>query len=75
LERYLITIIPTLEAPHAGISGPYSTEADLNIAAIANPIGPNDRFYNLIVDEHGIQQASVYHPHASHTIHHPNSDP
>ena len=68
MERYLITILPTLQAPQAGINGPYATEADLNAAAIANPIGPNDRFYNLIVDDNGIQQVSVYHPHAPRAL-------
>jgi hypothetical protein len=61
--------------PQAGINGPYATEADLNAAAIANPIGPNDRFYKLIVDEHGIQHASVYQPHVPHTIQHLNGEP
>ena len=75
MERYLITILPTLQAPQAGIKGPYATEADLNAAAIANPIGPNDRFYNLIVDDNGIQQVSVYHPHVPHTVHHLNGQP
>ena len=64
MEHWLLVILPVLNGPpQGGMNGPFANEAEVNAAALADPIAGNERFYHLIVDHNGIQHISVFHPH------------